>query len=88
MADADKLQAALDALTSGLKELKTSVSSVVDKTEKNAQAIQRLEARPSNPWEPSGSRTSGSGGQFNNRPPKLGKLDFPKYSGKDDPFHS
>jgi hypothetical protein len=85
MSDDAKLQETLDALATGLKDLKTSVSSLVEQTEKNSLAIQRLETRPANPWEPGGSKHGGTGGHFSDRPPK-GKLDFPKYSGKEDPL--
>jgi len=75
MADANALQATLDALAETLKSLQTTV-------EANSLAIQRLS--DAQQQSSSGNRFA-TGEHHQDRPPRFQKLDFPRYDGKSDP---
>ncbi|CAO2161375.1 unnamed protein product [Urochloa humidicola] len=87
MSTPDQLKETLEGLAKSITDLTTTVTTLVEKTDRNSTAIQRLEVKSTGMADPGGSRHGGSGGgRFYDRPPKPGKLDFPKYSGKDDPL--
>ncbi|XP_066338026.1 uncharacterized protein [Miscanthus floridulus] len=75
MGDAADLKASVEALTSAVKSMQTSI-------EANAKAIAAL---ASDRTSSSGTK-SASGEHHNDRPPKFQKMDFPRYDGKSDPL--
>ena len=75
MGDTADLKASVEALTSAVKSMQTSI-------EANAKAIAAL---ASDRTSSSGTK-SASGEHHNDRPPKFQKMDFPRYDGKSDPL--